>query len=106
MTPVDVALAYPRVDGPKEVSVGDVAQTFAFALDDELTKLVSLIPTRSILRIVVRYATDVVVQQDTYELPASNSLAVTADSQGIVVRWQGRLLPLLPWPLVTRKRRF
>ncbi len=105
LAPVDVAL-YPRVNGPKEISVGDTAQTFAFDRDDDLTKLVSLIPNRSTLRIVVRYATDVVVQQDAYELPASAGLTVIADSHGVVVRWQARLLPPLPWPVIARKRRF
>jgi len=103
---VEAALALPRIRGPREISVDVTAQTFAFELDDDLTKLVSLIPNRSRLRIVVRYASDVVVQQDAYELPASTGLTITADSQGIVVRWQARLLPLLPWPFVTRKRRF
>ncbi|WP_421759097.1 hypothetical protein [Devosia sp.] len=106
VVPVDAALLYPRVKGPKDIIVGNTAQTFAFQLDDDLTKLVSLIPNKSILRVVVRYATDVVVQQDSYELPASTTPTVTADSQGIIVRWQARLLPRLPWPLVARKRRF
>ena len=106
VAPVDAALLYPRVRGPKEISIGDTAQTFAFELDDDLTKLVSVIPGKSILRVVVRFATDVVVQQDNYELPASTTLTIVADSQGIVVRWQARLLPLLPWPVIARKRRF
>lgn len=102
---MDVAL-YPRVNGPKEISVGDTAQTFAFDLDDDLIKLVSLIPNGSMLRIVVRYATDAVVQRDVYELPATDPLTISADSHGVVVRWQARLLPLLPWPMIARKRRF
>lgn len=106
VAPVDAALLYPRVNGPKVISVGETAQTFAFELDDDLTKLVSLIPSTSTLRVVVRYATDVVVQQDSYELPVGTTLTVTADSQGIVVRWQARLLPLLPWPVIARERRF
>ena len=102
---MDVAL-YPRVNAPKDISLGDTAQTFAFDLDDDLIKLVSLIPNGTILRVVVRYATDVVVQQDIYEVPATDPLTITADSHGVVVRWQARLLPPLPRPVIARKRRF
>lgn len=103
--PADMGLL-ARVSTPREISVGDTAQTFSFELDGELTKLVSLIPLTSMLRIIVDYATDVVIQHDSYDLPASKTVSVTADSKGVMIRWQARLMPPLHWPMIARQRRF
>lgn len=81
-------------------------QSYAFAVDSDLTKLVTLSPFAGRLAVRVRYATDVVLEDNQYALPVPADARISIDDLGVVVSWRQRLIPGLNWPSIRRARRF
>lgn len=90
----------------QHVDVPEADRSFAFTLDNDLIKLVTLKPRNGGLAVHVRYATDAVLQDDRYDVALSSRPQIVADAMGIVVTWKAPLLPGLGWPMLRRSRRF
>jgi hypothetical protein len=81
-------------------------QSYAFAVDSDLTKLVTLSPFAGRLAIRVRYATDVVLEDNQHALAVPADARISIDDLGVVMSWRQRLIPGLNWPSIRRARRF
>ena len=90
----------------RPLALPDSERTYAFSLDNDLIKLVTLTPGRGELAIRVRYATDAVLQEDRHVIAMPGTAEITADGLGLVVTWHAPLLPGLNWPVTRRTRRF
>ena len=84
----------------------DTEQRFAFDLSPELTKLVSVKPIGRDLEVHVRFAGQAVMDEFRTMIFSPRGIKLTTDDAGLIVRWKSALLPGLPWPVMTRKRRF
>jgi hypothetical protein len=90
----------------QNIDLPEAERSFAFTLDNDLIKLVTIEPGNGRLSVHVRYATDTVMQDDRYEVTLSSRPQIVADAMGIVVTWQAPLLPWFGWPMLRRSRRF
>ncbi len=88
------------------IDVPQDQRSFAFTLDSDLIKLVSLVPGDGQLAVRVRYATDAVMAEDLVVLRLSQDPQITADGLGLVIVWRVPLIPGLSWPTLKRTRRF
>lgn len=91
---------------PRPVALPPGEQSFAFTLDNDLIKLVTLRRTSNALDIRVRYATDVVLEEQRHTIRPAADPTVVADGLGLVVSWRAPLLEWLSWPLISRTRRY
>jgi hypothetical protein len=81
-------------------------QSFAFEVDRDLTKLVTISPFAGRMAIRVRYATDVVMEDHQHVLAVPGTARMSVDDLGVVISWRQRLIPGLAWPAIRRARRF
>jgi hypothetical protein len=91
---------------PRPVDLPPGDSSFAFTLDNDLVKLVTLRRTGSSLDIRVRYATDVVLEEQRHTIRSAADPTIVADGLGLVVSWRAPLLEWLRWPLISRTRRY
>ena len=91
---------------PRPIMLPPGESSFAFTLDNDLVKLVTLRPGHGSLTIAVRYATDVVLEEERYMIRPAADPTIMADAMGLVVSWRAPLVEWLSWPLVSRTRRF
>ena len=75
-------------------------------MDRDLVKLVTLRSSRGALTISVRYASDVVLEEERHVIRPAADPTITADGMGLVVNWRAPLVEWLSWPLISRTRRF
>ncbi len=81
-------------------------QSYAFSLHNDVIKLVTLTPRGDTLRVRVRFAADVVLQDDRHEIALPGAPTVEVDHFGLCLRWTAPLVSWLAWPQMTRSRRF
>jgi hypothetical protein len=81
-------------------------QSYAFNLDNDLIKLVTLTPGPGTLTIRVRYATDSVLEDARHVLSLSSAPDISADGLGLLISWRTPLIPGVPWPQIRKSRRF
>ena len=91
---------------PRPVKLPSGESSFAFTLDNDLIKLVTLRPGNGSLTIAVRYASDVVLEEERHVIRPAVEPAIMADGMGLVVSWRAPLVEWLSWPLISRTRRF
>jgi len=91
---------------PVSIAIGTDERSFAFQMEGDLIKLVTLTPRRRGLELRVRYATDTVVQDERHVIELGAQPHLVADAYGLVVRWRAALLPGLAWPSIRKSRRF
>lgn len=91
---------------PRPVMLPPGESSFAFTLDNDLVKLVTLRPGNGSLAIAVRYASDVVLEEERHLIRPAADPTIVADGLGLVVSWRAPLIPGLNWPLISRTRRF
>jgi hypothetical protein len=81
-------------------------RSFAFTLDNDLVKLVTLTPGYGSLDIVVRYADDAILDEEHHIIALSGDPTIVGDAFGVVVGWRAPLISWLSWPEISRTRRF
>lgn len=91
---------------PRPIDLPPGDSSFAFTLDNDLVKLVTLSRTGGSLAIRVRYATDVVLEEQRHTIRPAADPTIVADGLGLVVSWRAPLLEWLSWPLISHTRRF
>jgi hypothetical protein len=91
---------------PRPVRLPAGESSLAFTLDNDLVKLVTLRPGNGSLTIRVRYASDVVLDEERYVIRPAADPTIMADGLGLVVSWRAPLVEWLSWPLISRMRRF
>lgn len=91
---------------PRPIKLPAGESSLAFTLDNDLLKLVTLRPGNGTLTIVVRYASDVVLEEERHVIRPAADPTIMADGLGLVVSWRAPLLEWLSWPLISRTRRF
>lgn len=91
---------------PRPVQLRPGESTFAFTLDNDLVKLVTLRLGDAGLAIAVRYASDVVLDEERHTIRPAADPSIVADGMGLVVSWRAPLVPGLSWPMISRTRRF
>ena len=91
---------------PRPIKLPPGESSFAFTLDNDLVKLVTLRRTSGSLSIAVRYATDVVLDEERHVIRPATDPTIMADGMGLVVNWRAPLAEWLSWPLISRTRRF
>ena len=91
---------------PRAVKLPPGEISFAFTLDNDLVKLVTLRPGNGSLTIAVRYASDVVLDEERHVIRPVVEPTIMADGMGLVVSWRAPLVEWLSWPLITRTHRF
>ena len=73
-------------------------QSYAFELDDDLTKVINIQATSTGLEIEVRYGRDYLLQQDRYSIPLERAPSIAETELGVTVKVTRRVLPWLAWP--------
>ena len=91
---------------PRPITLPPGESSFAFTLDNDLVKLVTLRPGNGSLTIAVRYASDVVLEEERHVIRPAVAPTIMADGMGLVVSWRAPLVEWLSWPLISRTRRF
>lgn len=91
---------------PRPVRLPPGESSFAFTLDNDLVKLVTLRKGNGSLAIAVRYASDVVLDEERHVIRPAVEPTITADGMGLVVTWRAPLVEWLNWPLISRTRQF
>ena len=91
---------------PRPIRLPPGESSFAFTLDNDLVKLVTLRSGNGALTIAVRYASDVVLDEERHVIRPAVEPTIMADGMGLVVSWRAPLLAWLGWPLISRTRRF
>ena len=91
---------------PRPIKLRPIENSFAFTLDNDLVKVVTLRPGSGTLAINVRYATDVVLEAERHLIRPAFEPTVIADGLGLVVTWRAPLIEWLGWPLISHTRRF
>lgn len=91
---------------PRQIRLPAGESSFAFSLDNDLIKLVTLLPGPGRLSIAVRYASDVVLEEERHVIRLASDPTIIADGLGLVVSWRAPLIPGLSWPEISRTRRF
>ena len=91
---------------PRPIRLRPGDSSFAFTLDNDLVKLVTLRWGDGALTIAVRYASDVVLDEESHVIQPAVEPTIIADGLGLVVSWRAPLIPGLIWPLISRTRRF
>ncbi len=91
---------------PRPIQLPAGESSFAFTLDNDLVKLVTLRPGNGSLVIAVRYASDVVLEEERQVIRPAVDPTIMADGMGLVVSWRAPLVEWLSWPLIRRTRRF
>lgn len=91
---------------PRPVKLPSGESSFAFTLDNDLVKLVTLRRENGALAIHVRYASDVVLEDERHVIRPAADPTILADGLGLVVSWRAPLVEWLSWPLISRTRRF
>lgn len=110
--PIDAELAAAVAEGiapdtpPHPVKLEPGESSYAFTLDNDLVKLVTLRRTSSSLDIRVRYATDVVLEEQRHTIRPAADPTVVADGLGLVISWRAPLVDWLSWPIISRTRRY
>jgi hypothetical protein len=91
---------------PRPVKLPPGGSSFAFTLDNDLVKLVTLRPANGSMTIAVRYAGDVVLEEERHVIRPAADPTIMADGLGLVLSWRAPLVEWLSWPLISRTRRF
>jgi len=110
--PTDMELLTATAEGiepgapQRAVKVPPGETTYSFTMDNDLFKLVTLRPGHNSLSVLVRYATDIVVEQHRHTINNARSSTILVDGMGLVVKWRTPLIPGLQWPEIGRTRRF
>lgn len=73
-------------------------QSYAFELDDDLTKVITIQATTTGLEIEVRYGGDYLLQHDRYRIPLERPPCIAETALGVTVKVTRRVLPWLAWP--------
>ena len=102
------ATAQPVAPGtpPRQLELPPGEQSFAFSVDRDLTKLVTLSYAGSRVTVRVRFADDVVVEDHSATIAGVAEPRLTVDDHGIAVSWRAPLIPGLNWPQTRHSRRF
>lgn len=90
----------------RKVALQNGERSFAFTLDNDLVKLVTLTPGYGRLDIAVRYASDAVLDEEHHSLTLSDDPSIVGDELGLVIGWRAPLVSWLAWPRISRTRRF
>jgi hypothetical protein len=102
------AAAQPVAPGtpPRQLELPPGEQSFAFSVDRDLTKLVTLSYAGSRVSVRVRFADDAVVEDRSARIDGAAEPRLTVDDHGIALSWRAPLIPGLNWPQTRRSRRF